>query len=97
MLVEIVEVFDDAWLSVGSFVSVVRHLCVKKIQYHRLAFPKKAPQNKLQRKHFTKKCVIHSYRDALPQKSTSPKTKETSYCHNTYFSYNYVHFPLSYR
>ena len=50
-----------------------------------LAFPQKAPQNKLQRKHFTKKCVIHSYRDALPQKSTSPKTKETSYCHNTYF------------
>ena len=29
MFVEIVEVFGDAWLSVGSFVSVVRHLCVQ--------------------------------------------------------------------
>ena len=39
---------------------------------------KKMPQNKLQKKHFAKKCKNKSCRDALPPKNTSPKTNETS-------------------
>ena len=35
-------------------------------------------QNKLQKKHFAKKCKNKSCRDALPPKNTSPKTNETS-------------------
>ena len=39
---------------------------------------KKMPQNKLQKKHFAKKCKNKTCRDALLPKSTSPKTNETS-------------------
>jgi len=40
--------------------------------------PPKTPQNKLQKKHFAKKCKNKSCRDALPPKNTSPKSNETS-------------------
>ena len=36
----------------------------------------KMPQNKLQKKHFAKKCKNKSCRDALPPKNTSTKTQQ---------------------
>ena len=68
-------------------------------QHILLPLPKKNAPNKLQKKHFTKKCKNKSCRDALPPKNTSPKTNETSdnAHHNACIDYPHITAQCIYR